>query len=307
MNFLITLIRLAVILMIVFFVGFFGSREVILYWASAQVAADARVLTIQQRWSEAADRCSRPLTEGQVFDAFQLRFLDDKTYAMEVRCLSLQPATRETKTLPLGVRKTTGSAGFFYNYVTQELTGEITLELWGQKKIVFADGDRARQVWGSTSLRTSLPASACRAHGLRCCDAVQEVGVGEVHSSGVTDCGATCYQSCRQRPILLSFQTDPPVDYEQRRLPIPATSGLVLFNFVFDDRESPMETVTLDFGDGTTQQITGKRNGQFSKEYTCPSGSCRFTAILRGVDQRGIESAETRLGTIIVELGAAAP
>ena len=67
-----------------------------------------------------------------------------------------------------------------------------------------------------------------------------------------------------------------------------------------------METATLDFGDGASQQISGKRNGQFSKEYACPTGSCRFTARLRGIDERGIESADTRLGIISVELGAVA-
>lgn len=307
MNFLVTLIRFAVILMVVFFLGFFGGREIVLYWAAAQVAADVRILTIVQRWREAADQCSRPLAEGQVFDAFQLRFLDDRTYNMEVHCLSLQPAVRETKTLPPMVRKTTGSAGFYYNYVTQELSGEVTLELLGQKKIVFANGDRGQQSWGSTALRTSLPASVCKAHGLRCCDAVQEIGIGELHSGGVTDCAATCYQSCQQRPILLSLQTDPPVDYEQRRLPLQGTSALVLFNFVFDDRESPIEKVVIDHGDGTMQELAGKRNGQFSKEYSCPTANCRFAVRVWAVDQRGIESADTRLGRISVEFGATAP
>jgi hypothetical protein len=229
--------------------------------------------------------------------------LDERTYSLEVHCLATGPVERETKSLPFMVRKTTGSAGFFYNYVTQELTGELTIELWGQKKLVFAEGAQARQVWGSTDLRAAQPESVCAAHGFKCCDAVLETGADELFSGGVTDCPASCYPACMKRPLLLSFQTDPPADYEQRRLRMAETSALVLFNFVYDDRESPLSTVTIDYGDGTKEEIAGKRNGQFSKEFACPAAACSFSVRVSAVDERGIESASRRDDTILVELG----
>lgn len=303
MNFLVTLIRFATILMIIFFVGFFGGREILLYAAASQVAADARLLTVTQRWQNQTAGCESNLIDGQTFDGFQLRFLSGQEYALEVHCLAKAPAQWQLKSLPFMVRKTTGSAGFFYNFVTQELTGELTLELWGQQKLVYAEEKRARQVWGRTGLRAAQPASVCAAHGLVCCDAVLETGDGEIQTAGVTDCPASCFPACLKRPLLLSFQTDPPGDYRERRLRIAERSALVLFNFVFDDREAPLEKVAIDFGDGTSQEIAGMRNGQFSKEYICPGATCSYVVRLRATDSRGIESPQRRDDTLTVELG----
>ncbi len=305
MNFLITLIRLAVVLMMVFFVVFFGGREIILYWASAQVITDVRTLTIPQRWREAATLCSQEFSEGQSYDGFQLRFLNDRDYNLEVHCLSTAPGLQASRKLPGWVKKTTGSAGFFYNYVDQQLAGEITLELWGQRKLVFAEGDRANQVWGISNLRANLPASVCQAHGLRCCDPVQEVGKGDLQSGGVTDCPASCYTSCQQRPLLLSFQTDPPLDYEQRQINLSGNTALVLFNFVFDDRAAALDQVTIDYGDGTTEVLSGKRNGQFSKEYACATPPCLYQVKLIARDVDGNAAAASRIDRLTIELGAA--
>ena len=303
MNFLYTLIRFAVIGMLLFFVGFFGGRELLLYIASAQVVTDARIVAQPPRWKDQSPQCAQSSIEGQNFDGFQLRFLDDHSYALEVRCIGIAPAVKETKTLPFGVKKTTGTAGFFFDHVTQNFTGEITLVLWGQKKTIFVDeNDAVAQVWGETQARSAVPVSACLAHGLRCCDPVQQAGVGEVVGEGVSDCPGQCYQSCQQRPLLLSFQTDPPGEYEQRRLRLPELSALVIFSYVVDDRESPVGKVTISYGDGTTAELT-QSTGQFTKEFQCQTAPCRFAVTLEVEDQRGISLAQSRLLPFFIELG----
>ncbi len=173
---------------------------------------------------------------GATLDGFQLRFLIIENTCWRYIVWRASPVEWQRKSLPPLVKKTTGSAGFFYNFTSQDITGELTIELWGHQKLVYAEGKRTCQIWGSTQLRAAKPASVCAAHGLFCCDAELEVGDGELNSRGVTDCPGRCYQACLQRPLLLSLQTDPFADYEQHRLRIAETSAVVLFNFVYDDR-----------------------------------------------------------------------
>lgn len=305
MTFLSVFFRFVALFLIVGILGFFGSREFLLYAASQQVASDAKELTRQTNWKNIVGLCQAQIVTEAPFTGFQLRFTSNQTYNLEAACASALPALWQSKKLPYGVVKTTGTPGFYFDFESKTLSGEITLELWGQKRYVYGDTTGTGHTWGKTELRASAPASVCVAHGLTCCDVAQEIGEGDVQIEGVTDCSGQCYPSCLRRPVLLSFQTDPFSDYETREVPLRG-SNLVLFSYVIDDRDAPLSKVTIDFGDGTSE-TKDTRSGQVSKNYECAQEPCRFTAKITAEDTRGIETASTRLSEFTIIVGAALP
>lgn len=306
MSFLSLFFRWVVLLIVVSTIGFFGARELLLFAASQQVAQDARLVSQTSRWKEQVNGCSGGLVTETPYDGFQLRFTSPTTYNMEVHCLSAAPAVWQNKQLPYGVTKTTGSAGFYYDFVNKTLSGELTLELWGQKRLVYVDGEKTGHNWGQSLLRAQLPASVCASHGLVCCDSTLQIGQDEPLSAGVTDCPGQCFQSCQQRPVLLSFQADPFMEYETREVPVYGDNTLVLMMYVFDGQESPVKRVVIDFGDGTQQEFTTP-TGQAQKTYACAQKPCRYTATIFAEDERGIVSAQTRISTMTVIIGAPLP
>lgn len=306
MTFLVTFFKLLFLLLLVGFIGMVGTREVLLYMAGQQLVSDVRFITQPSRWDELVVLCEGGVVTEAPFDGFQVRFTSATEYSVETHCLASVAGVYKSAKLPYQVKKTTGSAGFFYDFTSKNLTGEVTLELWGQKRIVYAEGSRPGQNWGKTTLQSSVPSSVCTAHGFVCCDAVQELGQGEAISNGVTDCPASCFTSCQKRPLLLSFNTDPQANYETRQVLIPKLEASVIFSFLFDDTQSPIKNVVLDFGDGTSQEVT-TRNAQLTKEYTCAQAPCTFKAKIVGTDTREIPSAQTRLSELEIILGATIP
>lgn len=307
MNFITTFIRLLIVILLLGGVVFFGGREVWLLLAGEQVISDARTLSRPTQWEKYLEGCSTSVITGSSpFEGFQLRFVDQENYVLEVDCSTQQPVVRESISLLKGVKKTKGSAGFYYDFQSKEFLGEIQIEFFGRSRVVYVDGENVKQTWGTTQYVVSKPASSCQAFGYVCCDAENQQGVGEGISAGVVDCSQNCFSSCLQRPVLLSFQSDPAVDYEERIVRLNGTSALIIFSFAFDETAAPIDAVTLDYGDGTRQSYE-LAESLSPKEYQCTSGKCIFTATLKAVDTRGVESPVTRLSTITVELNADLP
>lgn len=304
MTFLSTFLKFLFSLLAFAVLGFFSAREIILYLASQQLVSDVRFITQPSRWDQLVTLCSpNEVNVAETpFDGFQVRFLSANEYRIETHCLNGTPAPLRTMKFRYGVKKTTGSAGFFYDFANKNLTGEVTLEFLGQKRIVFSENALPGQNWGSTQLRSGVPASVCAAHGAVCCDAVHEVGQGEALQSGVTDCSARCYSSCLKRPILLSFNSDPVAEHEARQIIVPQLEASIIFSYLFDDVQSPVNAVRIEFGDGTSQDLK-THNGQISKEYRCATAPCVYRAKILGTDERGISSAQTRLSEIEIILG----
>lgn len=278
-------------------------RELWLFIAAQNVVNDVQSLDKVNRWKGVIDGCIVDATaSGPAMDGFQLRFIDNHAYDLEVKCLNTTPAVREKKPLPWGVAKTSGSAGFVYDLESRTFQGEITLEFLGQKRTVFLDDEgQPKQIWGATEYRSGLPPSVCSAYGLTCCDAELQVGSGDVWSQGVLDCSDRCFSQCLQRPLLLSFQTDPPLNYETRTASLEGSSGLILFSYQYDAKESPVTDVTVDFGDGSTQTFSSD-TAKFEHEYSCRRERCQFAVEIHAKDGRGIESSTNRLSSLTVEL-----
>lgn len=304
MRFLSLFFRLVAFLIITGLVGGLLVRETLLFVAAHNVARQAQRLTQSTRWNEHLRECQSgaAVTSELPFRGVQVRFLDDTTYVVEIDCLGRAPFEVERFGLPPGVRKTTGSAGFYYDLANRTLSGELTLRLWRQQRLVYATDLQVAQQWGSTVVRSDVPISQCAAHGLKCCSPVEYQGVGDPMIGGVLDCPGSCFGSCLSRPILLSFQTDPPADAVSRIVELSGQENLVFFGYTFDSSEASIDTVTIDYGDGT-QETSAGMTGRFEKEYQCLSRQpCQFTVTLSATDSRGILAAPTRLSTLTVVL-----
>lgn len=304
MNFLKILFSFLFLLLILAAGLFLIGREFWLFSAAQQVRNSAVDVTRVNRWTDFLIGCI-PDEESQesVYNGFQLRFINERQYQLEVNCLQRDPVVMEAMQLPAMVVKTSGSAGFFYNLEERSLSGEVTLEFLGRSRTVSVNTEQqVAQRSGATEYWSPNPRSFCSAFGYTCCDAVTQSPVGEGLSSGVVDCPGSCFSSCQQRPVLLSFQSDPRVDAETRATRIQGSSVLVIFSFLFDDSESAIREVTIDFGDGENELVF-TAEGRFEKEYRCESaGGCIYTVTIQAEDERGIQSAVTRLSELTIEL-----
>lgn len=120
--------------------------------------------------------------------------------------------------------------------------------------------------------------------------------------NGVIDCPGRCFDSCLQRPTLLSFQSDPqPSSPESRIVELSGQTAIVFFGYSFDGQEAEIDTVVIDFGDGTSETLT-ESQGRIEKEFTCQQVPCTYEVTIRAVDTRGISSPETRLSGLTVRL-----
>lgn len=288
----------------VFFVLVFGVggsfllvRELLLIWAEYQLESDIRLVQRTNTWASSGERC---LTEaGAPPVNLQLRFLNSREYVLEVACEGASYfAWSPIKTLPWQVKKTTGTAGVVVLIATRSLSGEITLSLWGQNKLIVAEGEAIQTSWGKSSLISDSIVSSCQAHGLTCCDPVREAGTGDLFSRAVNDCQTSCYTACVRRPNLLFFQTDPPADPSTRQVKLSRDNTFMLLSYTFEERaESPIKEVIIEFGDGT-QETFNTATGKVTKEYSCEQTECHYTARISAVDGNGISSPDLRINEL---------
>jgi hypothetical protein len=281
--------------------GLFLGREVVLYMAASQVARDAQAITQLGSYQKALTHCLQGGIGQTIYDGTQLRFTDDRHYVLEIRCMTAEPWQWQTGALPWGVIKTVGTAGFRYDSEQRVVSGEITVQWLNESKTVRFVNGQAQQRWGASTVNAPVVASSCRAYGQQCCDATQTVGQGTEVSEGVTDCPGSCFSTCQRRPLLVSFQSDPPADYATRVVPVTGSSALVLFSYAFDEGAQPLQTVTITYGDGTQDQLTAAA-GQVSKQYTCNRFPCRYTVSVAASDAGGVAAVNNRLSTLIVEM-----
>ncbi len=277
--------------------SFLITREALLIWAQNRISRDVTFLLRTNTWSNVTDQCLSEV--GSPVNRLQLRFLNDREYVLEVACegsFQYYPWS-ETKTLPWQVRKTTGNAGFSIPLDHRAIQGEITLNLWLRNIILTAEDENLAVRSGESTILSENIVSSCQAHGLTCCDAITEQGVGDVFSRGVNDCQETCYRSCQSRPNLLFFQTDPAADSATRQVKLDAENTFMLFNYTFATPQADVQEVVLDFGDGT-QETFSTAIGKTTHEYSCQQDACHYVASIKATDQQGVSSADLRISQI---------
>lgn len=293
-----------IILAIVGVVGGLVAREVLLQFGANTIKTSLSVMRRSSSGGGATTFTQQCQQKGVVVapgeshvGSLQLRFTSSTEYVVEVVCgtFVLDPIEIETKELPPFVKKMVGSSGITWGTARSG----IVLEVFGRRLSVGIDDELTFTENGADPDLGTGPRTACAGYGFQCCQAETMVGQGE-QLSGVTDCPRTCFSTCTARPVILSFVTQPFYDQATRTLTVsPAES--IDFAYVASAGTTPLVTVTIDFGDGQTEQLN-TLNGTASHTYTCARPSCEYQAKITAVDGEGIEAAGTPLTMVKIKV-----
>lgn len=244
----------------------------------------------------------------------QLRFLDDSNFVVEAICNQMEHAPIEITqaSLPPFVSRELGKSGWRWPEA-----GVIHFSLYKREYAVLVADETIDTIYKrAPAVEGSGPPGACVSFGYRCCDSNIQQGVGSLATTAL-DCPEQCYADCEDRPLILSFSTQPYYNKLDRVLEIKAKEPVV-FSFVvspnqeasfagYIDSDDPIENsiatiemlftketeevlqVTLDFGDNEQELFTGSR-GQVQHQYQCAANECLFEATLKVVKDGRIES-----------------
>lgn len=316
MRIVLSIIKFSLLLLAFGVIGFFVARELFLYWGVSALKRSLVTLRRSYTKSASAQECARrsaDLLTVQTTVIYQLRFLNDKQYQLEAQCnqFSQTPIVIERGELPSMVTKVPGYSGLTWQSNTR--TGvelAVFADLAEQLKPVlpFDTSLLARRTTVTvdnemivvTSREQDLspgPATSCEGYGYQCCEATTQVGIGE-QIIGLPECSENCFARCNSRPSILSFTSNPFFDVKTRTVTV-ANGGVVEFMYVSDAKTSTQLRGVLDFGDGVQNQLTAN-DGSASHVYACAQSECTYAALLKLIDQWGVESASTPLSRITV-------
>jgi len=277
------------------------AREVVLVAAVGQLKD---IISQGQTVARNPGRYHRNCREKGILDSsqagvrlVQLRFLSDRQYQLEAICeqFSLEPIVIEQGEFPLQVRKVPGSSGLVFG----QARGKVAVELWGRSREVLVEANEVVEVFSRQELPGIQPLSSCGGYGYQCCQSEVSIGTGSQWTEAV-DCPQTCFSTCQPRPVILTFQTDPPMDSVNRTLQI--TSGQVVeFSYLLDITEELGLRVKLDYGDGQSAQL-GQSQDTSRHIYDCNLPECNYTANLTVSEFTGVTSASTPLSQVTIKV-----
>jgi hypothetical protein len=320
------------ILAVVGGIGFLIMREILLLITISRVKKSLTqvrsVDTKQTYLTECMSRGSSRDDKGKAHST-QLRFLDKGNYIVEVVCNQMEynPIELERGQLPSAVVPQPGQSGIRWgldaglNFISFNRVASVSII---DRMIV-------------TSLKPTVvashqgPPSDCLSYGYQCCDQDTQIGTGDKITDAL-DCPQSCYEICSERPLILSFTTQPYYDRITRTLQVSASEPVVFSYLVTPNQSFDLSYVTygesddlveniiamidtiftrqpedeqvqvfLDFGDGNVEEFAGLR-GQTEHQYDCASNSCLYHAKLRVQKEDGIESLESPQSTIKVQV-----
>lgn len=242
--------------------------------------------------------------------AYQLRFINQTDYSIEVICQIRpdKPEVIKAGTLHRGVTKTVGSGVrvpvVLPKYTTGSLTGVVELKFYYRKlKVGLIDGKTGWQMLSKNEIfeaGMAIPSDTCEGWGYTCCSDIMEVGVGDVYK-GATDCPSDCFSRCDQRPMLLFFNTQPVLDFNNRLLTVVGHQVEVTFGWEITDADSLVQKVTVEFGDGEKYE-TQAMKGITSHVFNCNQNKCEYIAEIKAVDQQGYTMSQTKISQVKISL-----
>lgn len=321
MRFLSTFFGLIIFVILLIGGGFLVTREVVLSWgvksfkaSLVQLERAARnnysVQCAEERSGEGAT-----VVSGLTAPTVQLRFISDTEYLIEAACDEFLSSTILISRGELGpyMTKIAGSSGVMYGPTTSMVELAVFEELNAEfKKLLKVETDylqRTKVIGVENTQITTLPAqselgvgpiTSCSGYGYQCCKPEETVGVGE-KISGVPGCEQTCYRSCAGRPIVLSFNTNPLFDIATRTLIAP-TGSTVEFRYVGTATDPTELRAIIDFGDGQKSEQLAGEAGSVLHKYHCPTGNCKFTSRLKLLDSWGIESYQSTVSELTIQV-----
>lgn len=297
MRFIKIFLKFLLLIIILALGAYFSFQEGSIFWAKNMLKQDISYLQRTNQWVDASNQCLEKT--GEAASRLQLRFLDNKRYQLEVACVNEKYIPlKPTKQLPTLVKKTTGWSGFKVSLQPRYVSGSVTLQIWGRSTTLTGEGEDIVSKIGTTTDSSTLLITSCEAHGLSCCDPLYEAGQGNQMINGVNDCNQSCFSSCVRRPNLILFQSDPAMNIATRQVNLDKSNTFVLFNYSFEENDNHLQEIIIDFGDGTTEQLSSESWGKVTKQYSCNQPECNYTATIKAIDSQGIESATMPLSKI---------
>ena len=230
---------------------------------------------------------------------FQIRFLDDRQYVVEVVCSLIENSPIEIKraTLPLFIAKLPGSAGLVFPVdPSVEVTSAVRLGSINKQLGIELKGDTVSTGQAIEPLVGLYPKAECASFGYSCCTEGSQAGKGDPLSRSVTDCPTRCFPACGSVPFVELFNSDPPYEQESREVSMNGNSLDVIFNYGVNPKT--VKNVHIEYGDGKNQDST-LADGIFSHTYTC-SAACRYVVTLTTTDSSGVSSVETSQSKIYI-------
>lgn len=223
---------------------------------------------------------------------FELRFLDERNYVVEVVCTLIENSPIEIKqgSLPPLITKLPGSAGFYYPLDQKEVvTSAVRLFSINKEVGIALTGDTLTVGPDIYSVIGNFPKAECSAFGYSCCNVGSQVGQGNQLTRVVTDCATSCFPVCGTVPFVEFFNSDPPYETQTREIVMSADTLDVVFNYNISPKD--IKNVHINFGDGNEQNST-YADGIFTHTYSCP-GPCRIAAVISATDAAGVSSIES--------------
>lgn len=227
--------------------------------------------------------------------AYQLRFLTDSEYQVELVCSYIEeaPVLMRTGKLPFLVTKLPGSTGFYYSLSKREQSSVGLSAIWFTRFFVL-DGITVSK--SNSLVKNVNPISVCSGYGYTCCEQGVYAGVGDVNSNA-KDCPSTCFSACSPLPYVESFNADPyPLDGST--IQMQGTSQNVIFSYAASSRGPKIAYVTINYGDGS-QDKSVEKSGIFTHQFECAS-SCRIPVTLTATDVTGQVSVENPHATLYI-------
>lgn len=288
---------------------FFGGREVLVFAARFSLQREINTLrSYKANPGQYSSRCANTFAtfgSSEPLSGFQVRFLDEKHYQIEVVCSSdtTQPVMIKEKSLPFYAKKLPGSSGVFLG-VGAYAPSSFDVSVYGRKTTVALSPGEGELI----NTAAVYPASVCTGWGYFCCDPETEVNSGQgLPGSSAFDCPGSCSSVCLKRPLVYAFNADPSYNAVTRSVSIlPGTA--VQFAYVIGDMDGSIDSVTVKFGDGGeyTEEATDidpiLNSGTVQHTYECPSTSCTYTATLILTDNDGLEAPKKSVSTIQVNV-----
>ena len=321
MKILGTFLSVSLFFLLVLGVGFYFTREYLLYRGVENFKKSVLVVRKNNTGSSACAAKAPDLLGVNTSGAdiiTQLRFTSSSEYVAEVLCpgYSFDPIILDSKELDTYVTKVAGASGIVLGpertgielAVFEELQNRINSALntnfqFIQKNstVVMEDNQFVVLLPGE-DLGTG-PATSCEGYGFQCCQSDSQVGVGEP-LLGTATCEKSCYSSCVRRPIVLSMNTNPFFDVQTRTLTVNSGES-VDFGYVVDTGASETVQVVMNYGDGVTEDSI-ETSATLSHIYNCPTDFCEYQASLVASDSWGITSADTQVSRLQVRVRSAA-
>lgn len=305
-------------LAIIGIVGFFLVREGSLIYGARRLDSSLDVLRLFAARDAARTECTELAggdlgLESEV--KYQLRFLNSQDYILEAVCPLNQsnPIELGDNSLPNFVTKTPGKSGFVWAEGVN--TGIQITAFSGLAELIdsMVDADtslitRSRNiVVEDQQVKTTAevlpkatgPTTSCEGFGYTCCDQVTQTGMGN-QLSGVMQCQDSCYESCVDRPVVLSFTSNPFFDIETRTVAVSAGREIEL-SFVTNEKGAKSLTTEIDFGDGQAQVFSGDE-GSVSHTYNCNRPLCTYEATITATNENGVSSVETPVSRMTIQV-----